>query len=123
MQPTREGVSMGEKQIDFPEADRSPQLQPSAILHFGAYRLDPQNEQLWRDQQVMRLTGKSFAVLRYLAEHPKQLVSRSELLRSVWAETIVSSTTITSCIKELRKALEDDAKAPRYIETVHRHKS
>jgi DNA-binding winged helix-turn-helix (wHTH) protein/predicted ATPase len=111
---------MGEKQIDFPEADRSPQLQPNAILHFGAYRLDPQNEQLWRDQQVIRLTGKSFAVLRYLAEHPKQLVSRSELLRSVWAETIVSATTITSCIKELRKALEDDAKAPRYIETVHR---
>jgi hypothetical protein len=56
---------MGEKRTDFPEADRSPQLQPNAVLHFGAYRLDSQNEQLWRGQQAVRLTGKSFAVLPF----------------------------------------------------------
>lgn len=100
--------------------DQVPHVPMNTTLHFGAYRLDPQNEQLWRDQQVVRLTGKAFAILRHLAQRPNQLVSRTELFRSVWPDTIVSATTLTSCIKELRKALDDDARAPQYIETVHR---
>ncbi len=92
----------------------------NTTLHFGAYRLDLHNEQLWRDQQVVRLTGKAFAILRHLAQHPNQLVSRAELFRSVWSETVVSATTLTSYIKEIRKALNDDARSPRYIETAHR---
>src|SRR5262249_53513328 len=40
--------------------------------------------------------------------------------QGVWPGTVVSDSTLTSCIKELRKALRDDAKVPRYIETIHR---
>ena len=111
---------MMKTRTDFPAAEQAPQAQPHEVLHFGVYRLDPQNEQLWRNQHVVRLTGKAFAVLRHLAHRPSQLVSKRELLRAVWPDTIVSHSTLTSCIKELRKALEDDAKSPQYIETVHR---
>jgi DNA-binding winged helix-turn-helix (wHTH) protein len=109
---------MMKTQIDFPTAKESPQT--NAVLYFGSYLLDLQNEQLWYERQPVRLTGKSFAVLRYVVEHPNQLVTKRELFRAVWPGTVVSHSTLTSCIKELRKALADDAKLPQYIETVHR---
>lgn len=104
---------------DLTNMDQMPDVPMNTVLHFRAYRLDLQNEQLLRDQQVVRLTGKAFAILRHLAQCPNQLVSREELLRSVWLETFVSATTLTSYIKEIRKALDDDARSPQYIETAH----
>jgi DNA-binding winged helix-turn-helix (wHTH) protein/tetratricopeptide (TPR) repeat protein len=68
----------------------------------------------------VQLTGKSFAVLRHLADRSGQLVRKEELFQNVWPTTIVCDTTLTTCIKELRRVLDDDARAPRYIETVHR---
>ncbi len=114
----REKVSITKARTDFPTVEESPHA--NKIVQFGVYRLDLQNGQLWCDQQAVRLTGKSFAVLQYLTEHPQQLVTKRELFRTVWPDTIVSHSTLTSCIKELRKALADDARSPRYIETVHR---
>jgi DNA-binding winged helix-turn-helix (wHTH) protein/predicted ATPase len=107
-------------QSDDPHQSQSAQKQANGILHFEPYRLDVENERLWRGTQAVRLTGKAFAVLRHLVHRPSRLVSKNELFRAVWPDTVVSETTLTSCIKELRKALQDDAKTPRYIETVHR---
>jgi DNA-binding winged helix-turn-helix (wHTH) protein len=109
---------MMKTQTDFPTAEQSPQT--NGVLYFGSYLLDLRNEQLWCERQPVRLTGKSFAVLRYVVEHPNQLVTKRELFHAVWPGTIVSHSTLTSCIKELRKALADDARSPKYIETVHR---
>jgi DNA-binding winged helix-turn-helix (wHTH) protein/tetratricopeptide (TPR) repeat protein len=111
---------MTKTRTDSQIVEQAPQAQLPEVLHFGDYRLDSHNEQLWRNQQAVRLTGKALAVLRHLVHHPSQLVSKRELFRAVWADTVVSHSTLTSCIKELRKALEDDAKSPQYIETVHR---
>ena len=66
------------------------------------------------------LRPKTFAVLRYLVEHPEQLVTKEELLNAVWAETVVGEDALTGCIRDLRKVLGDEAKRPQYIETVHR---
>ena len=68
----------------------------------------------------MRLTPKAFQVLRYVVERPGQLVTKEELFRGVWADTVVSDAALTMCIQEIRKALQDDAKSPQYLETVHR---
>ena len=48
------------------------------------------------------------------------MVSKEELFQTVWAETVVSEAALTFCIRELRRALGDEAREPRYIETVHR---
>jgi TolB-like protein/DNA-binding winged helix-turn-helix (wHTH) protein/Tfp pilus assembly protein PilF len=90
------------------------------VLHFGPYRLEVSNEQLWRDTQLVRLTPKALQVLCMLAEHSGQLVTKEELFQVVWSETVVSDAALTSCIQELRQALGDNARSPRYIETVHR---
>jgi DNA-binding winged helix-turn-helix (wHTH) protein len=90
------------------------------MVSFGLFSLDPKNEQLWHGTRVVALKPKTFAVLRYLVQRAGQLVTKDDLLAALWPETYVSEATLTVCIGELRKALGDRAKAPQYIETVHR---
>jgi DNA-binding winged helix-turn-helix (wHTH) protein len=87
---------------------------------FPPFRLDLVNAQLWRGDQEIRLRRKTFDVLRYLVDHPGQLVTKEALLDAVWAEVTVSDSMPAICVTELRKALGDEASIPRFIETVHR---
>jgi DNA-binding winged helix-turn-helix (wHTH) protein len=63
---------------------------------------------------------KDFAVLHYLVAHPEQLVTHEELLKAVWLETVVNPGVLKVCLRRIRRALNDPATAPRFIETVHR---
>ena len=85
---------------------------------FPPFRLDLTNEQLWRGNREIRLRPKTFAVLRHLAEHPGQLVTKAALLDAVWPDVSVSDSMPAISVRELRKALGDDAESPRFIETV-----
>ncbi len=87
---------------------------------FPPFRLDLASERLWRDTRVVPLRPKTFAILRYLAEHPGRLITNEELLDAVWPGTIVGETMPRLCIREIRQALGDDAKQPRFIETQPR---
>jgi DNA-binding winged helix-turn-helix (wHTH) protein len=73
-------------------------------LRFPPFHLDLANEQLWREEQLITLLPKTFAILRYLAEHAGRLVTKEELLRTVWAGTQVSEEGLRDYIRELRKA-------------------
>jgi DNA-binding winged helix-turn-helix (wHTH) protein len=83
-------------------------------------QLDLANERLWCGDQVRVLRPKTFALLRYLVEHPGQLLTKAALLEALWPETTVSEVVLSVCMRELRQALGDDARMPRFIETVHR---
>src|SRR2546422_7461434 len=83
-------------------------------------RLDSANEWVWQGEQRLQLTPKAFAVLRYLMDHPGRLVTKDELLREGWPDTVVSEWALTTCIRQIRKALGEVAGAPQYIATVHR---
>jgi len=87
---------------------------------FANYRFDVETGRLWRDARELHLTPKASAVLAALVTRAGQPVSKEELLASVWTGTIVSDDALTSCIQELRRALADNAKQPRFIETRHR---
>src|SRR4029434_9377144 len=82
--------------------------------------LDLINACLWRGAQRIPLRPKTFAVLRCLLAYPGQLVTKTALLDAVWPETTVTDVALMICIRELRQALGDDPKAPRFIETLHR---
>jgi DNA-binding winged helix-turn-helix (wHTH) protein len=86
---------------------------------FSPFRLDPANAQLWQDDKAISLRRKTYEVLRYLVDHPGQLVTKAALLDAVWAEVAVSDTMPAICVGELRKAMGDDPQTPRFIETVH----
>jgi DNA-binding winged helix-turn-helix (wHTH) protein len=59
-------------------------------------------------------------VLKALVTHAGTPVSKDDLFASVWNGTAVSDDALTSCVQELRRALDDDARQPRFIETCHR---
>lgn len=87
---------------------------------FGPYRLDEANECLWRGSEAIALRPKAFGVLRCLVERPGQLVTKEHLLDAVWPGTYVGDAVLKDSVRQLREALGDDPKAPRYIETAHR---
>jgi pimeloyl-ACP methyl ester carboxylesterase/DNA-binding winged helix-turn-helix (wHTH) protein len=90
------------------------------MLGFGPFRLDPASGELAGADGRIPLTPKALAVLEYLAARPGRLVGKRELLEAVWPGVFVSDASLKVCVREIRKALQDDPKNPRYIETAHR---
>jgi DNA-binding winged helix-turn-helix (wHTH) protein/tetratricopeptide (TPR) repeat protein len=89
-------------------------------VRFGPFHLDTENACVWRGDQALHLTPKAFAVLRTLLARPGRLVTKDELWQSVWPGIAVSDAALTVCVREIRRRLDDDTKASRVIETVHR---
>ena len=87
---------------------------------FGGYRFETESGRLWSGAREIRLTPKASEVLTTLVLHAGELVSKEDLFSTVWNGTAVSDDALTSCIQELRRALKDDSKEPRFIETRHR---
>jgi len=83
-------------------------------------RIDNAAECIWRDGEKIGVPPKAFLVLRRLMERPGQLVTKDELLEAVWPNTHVTETVLNNAVGQLREALGDDSKRPRFIETVHR---
>src|SRR6195952_5026629 len=88
-------------------------------LSFGRYRLGPRGGRMSGARPV-RLTPKALALLCYMAGRPGEVISKEELFGAVWPEVTVGDAALVTCIQELRKALGDDARRPRYSETLHR---
>ena len=92
--------------------------EPSAWV-FDGFRVDPREARLWRGDAVLPLHAKAFAVLCCLVTQAGQLVTKDALLETVWPETAVSEAVLQVAIREVRQALGDPARTPRFIETVH----
>jgi len=88
-------------------------------ISFGPFRLDPRDG-LARGKRNLPLTPKALAVLCLLAGHRGRVVTKEELFDALWPRAVVGDAALVSCIQELRRALRDDARHPRYIETRHR---
>ena len=95
-------------------------MPPIPQMNFGRFRLDPPNERLWLGEKAVALRPKAFAVLKHLVERRGQLVTKQQLLDTVWPETFVTDAVLKDSIRQLREALGDDASSPQYIETAHR---
>ncbi len=95
-------------------------MPPHSPLVFPPFRLDAANESLFKQSQPIPLNRKAFLVLRHLVENAGRLVSKDELLDAVWPETHVGEGVLKVAVAEIRKALDDPAASPRFIETAHR---
>lgn len=87
---------------------------------FGDVRFDAQTGELQRHDGTSKLTPRAAGVLAALLEQAPELVTKDQLLSRVWGTKAVGDDALTSCVQELRRALDDDARRPRYIETRHR---
>ena len=95
-------------------------MQEAKQLFFGPFRLDPPNESVWWGEKEIRLHPKAFGLLRYLVDHPGQMVTKQTLLETIWPEVHVTEAILSVYVAEIRKALGDDPKKPAFIETLHR---
>ncbi len=94
-------------------------LSTSWILSALDVTLDRRARRAFLKERPLDLTPKAFAVLEYLMTHPDECLSRERLLEAVWGwDYPVGTRTVDTRIAELRRALEDDADQPKYIETV-----
>ena len=89
-------------------------------IHFAPFALDPVNECLWKGSHAIKLRPKAFAVLEYLLSCPGELVTKENLIGAVWRDTFVGDAVLKVAIRQIREALSDDPKSPRFIETAHR---
>jgi DNA-binding winged helix-turn-helix (wHTH) protein len=89
-------------------------------LRFNHFELDEAEARLTCAGQPVALAPKPFAVLCTLARTPHMLVTKNALLDAVWGHRFVTESVLKSAISEVRAALDDDPRAPRYIETVSR---
>ena len=89
-------------------------------IQFAEFRLEPCNARLWHGTQVVKLKPKAFAVLCFLIERAGQLVTKDDLWQAVWPDVTVSDNVLAASIRDIRKELGDNAKMPRFVETVHR---
>src|SRR5258708_1576164 len=92
----------------------------SYLYSFGQFVLDPRKRTLSRAGSPVSLTPKAFDVLLFLAQNPKRLVTKEELLQAVWGDTFVEEGNLTQYISHLRKALGDNSEDSRLIVTIAR---
>jgi DNA-binding winged helix-turn-helix (wHTH) protein/TolB-like protein len=90
-------------------------------FRLGEWLVCPLLNTVQKDGQTVRLEHKFMQVLVCLAGRPGEVVSKDELIRTVWAETFVTDDVLTRSVSELRRILKDDAKQPRIIETVSKN--
>ena len=91
---------------------------PPKILSFDVFRLDLIRGCLRRDNQEIKLPPKPFQALKYLVENPGRLISKAELIQTIWPDTAVTDDSLVQCLMEVRRALSDDAQ--QIVKTVPR---
>ncbi|MBC8166344.1 MAG: AAA family ATPase, partial [Bryobacteraceae bacterium] len=90
------------------------------MKQFPPFSIDEVNQCVHRNATVVPLTPKAFSLLGHLVNNSGRLITKEELLDAVWRDTFVQEAVLKVAILELRKALGDDARNPRFIETVHK---
>jgi TolB-like protein/DNA-binding winged helix-turn-helix (wHTH) protein/Tfp pilus assembly protein PilF len=93
-------------------------LETNRFFEFGPYRLDRHALVLLRDGAIVPLTPKVFDTLMVLVEHRGSVVSKDELLHSVWPDSFVEESNLSQNISVLRKALGQSGDQLTYIETA-----
>ena len=88
------------------------------MYRFDDFLADPKTWRLSRDGHEIHLEPVVLKLLIYLIENRERLVTRQELMDTVWGDTVISESALTKAVARLRKALGDDSATRRYLETV-----
>src|SRR6185436_6242412 len=95
-------------------------LPEKRLYEFGPFRLDAHEHVLLRDKEVVPLAPKALDLLVVLVEQSGHVLSKDELMKQVWPDTIVEEANLSHHVFSLRKALEEDRNGNHYIETIPR---
>ena len=88
-------------------------------VRFGEFLLDTDSRQLFRGGAEVHLQPKTFDLLDLLVRTGPKALSKQHIRGQLWPDTVVGEASLTVAVAELRGALGDDAKEPRYVRTVY----
>jgi eukaryotic-like serine/threonine-protein kinase len=88
------------------------------LYEFGPFQVNPEKEILLRAGEPVQLTPKTFQILLVLVRHSNELVSKEDLMKTVWPDTFVEEANLSRNIFLLRKALGERPQDHRYVVTV-----
>ena len=89
-------------------------------VRFGPFEFDASTRELLHGDRRVHLSPKSFDLLQILIERRPALVTKTELQDQLWPDTVVLEANLGNAVAEIRKALGDDSRSPRFIWTVSR---
>ena len=87
---------------------------------FERFTFDPDTRELLDNARRVHVSPKAFDLLQLLLERRPDVVTKSELQDRLWSDTFVSDASLSVIVAEVRQALEDDPREPRFVRTVHR---
>ena len=90
---------------------------PADRLRFADIVLEPAAHSAWRGERLLVLTATEFALLEYLLRHPRQVLSREQLLAAVWRDEPDNDNVVAVYVGYLRQKLEQNGE-PRLVHTV-----
>jgi hypothetical protein len=90
-----------------------------SVVTFGTCALDLDARQLSRNGQSVHLSPKAFELLKTLVEARPKAFSKAELHEKIWPETFVTDDSLARLVAEIRAAIGDHARTPKYLRTVH----
>jgi DNA-binding winged helix-turn-helix (wHTH) protein/TolB-like protein len=93
--------------------------QNSSVFLFDDIRVEPSKFQIFKAGNAVQIEPKTFSLLLFLIENRGRLVEKDEILNTVWKGAFVTENALAREITKLRKTLQDDPRAARYIQTVH----
>jgi eukaryotic-like serine/threonine-protein kinase len=91
---------------------------PKVLYEFGPFQVDPDKQVLLRENQQISVTPKAFETLLILIRHSRELVSKEDLMSTLWPDAFVEEANLSQNIFMLRKALGDTPEERRYIVTL-----
>src|SRR5690606_3586335 len=86
----------------------------------GDWRVEPQLNRIVRGEEIVKIDPRNMKVLQLLASQPGLVFSQAEIEKAVWSDVIVTPNSVYQSIAQLRRALADDKRVSRYIETIPR---
>jgi DNA-binding winged helix-turn-helix (wHTH) protein len=85
---------------------------------FGAFTLDLDRRELYRQDRVQPLEPKAFSVLAYLLTHRDRAIAKEELLAACWPGEFVTDAALARCVQVIRRAVADDGGQQQVIKTL-----
>jgi DNA-binding response OmpR family regulator len=92
---------------------------PAQMVRFGEFELNLTAHVLLRNGREVELTVKEYALLAYFAQRIGRAVTRDDILNAVWGNSVaVTPRSVDRCVTTLRSKIEDDPRAPMFIQTI-----
>ena len=88
-------------------------------IRFGPFIVDLDTRQLTREGSEIHLSPKAFELLSTLLVERPKAISKTALQERLWPETFVAEANLSNLVGEIRRALDDASRAPRFIRTAH----